>query len=317
MSPPKLSRRQALRTGVTALGAAAVAGPAALGAQSTVSLSAAAPPQLGTPLTGRVALVTGAGRGIGRAIAVGLAAAGADVACLDICAPIAGHPYPMSGEADLRETVRLVEVQGRRAHFVKADTRDYPAMKRAVVEAERALGPLAIVAANAGIDRETSVVDAPDEEAAWRDITEVNILGTANTLRAVLPGMAERGAGSVFATASTFGRSGAGANPSYGMSKWAIVGLVKSTALQAAPKGVRVNAIAPTGVKTGIRGEWGAEELAAANEFFRTQYHPMGVGLLDPEDIAGAAVFLASDASHFVNGATIDVTAGASARYTG
>lgn len=306
---PKLSRRAAIRTGVTALGGAALTG-SALAAPTAV-------PTLETPLAGGVALVTGAGRGIGRAIAHGLAEAGADVACLDICAPIAGHPYPMSGEAELRETVRLVTDTGRRAHFLKADIRDYAALQRAVTETEQTLGPITILVANAGIDRETNIIDAPGDEAAWRDITEVNILGTANTLRAVLPGMAERGAGSVIATASTFGRSGAGGNPSYGMSKWAIVGLVKSTALQAAPKGVRVNAIAPTGVKTGIRGEWAPDALAAANEFFKTQYHPMGVGLLAPEDIAGAAVFLASDASHFVNGAVIDVTAGASARYTG
>ena len=305
------SRRQLLRTGAAVLGAAALGSP--LPANSVNP----APGVHALPLTGKVALVTGAGRGIGRGIAVGLAQAGADVVCLDICTDIEGHPYPMASTADLDETVRQVKAAGRRAHFAKADIRDYNQLTKAVAAAERALGPLDVVAANAGIDRVTSLIDKPEDESAWRDVMEVNVLGTANTLRAVLPGMAKRGRGSVFATASTFGRSGAPENPSYAASKWAIVGLVKSAALQAGEHGVRVNAIAPTGVVSQLRGVIGADARKQYDTFFEEQYHALPVGMLLPEDIAGTAVYLASDMSARVSGAVIDVAAGANANYTG
>lgn len=308
MLMPSLSRRNALRTGATALAGATLAAVPATAQSSDAHAGA---------LDGHIALVTGAGRGIGRAVAVAYARAGADVACLDICRDIPGHPIELADPEDLRETVRLVGAEGQRGLFLQADVRDYAALVRAVQEAESVLGPLTVAVANAGIDQPTNIIDNADDDGPWENVTAVNVLGVANTLRAVLPGMAERDAGSVITTASTFGRSGSGINPNYAASKWAVVGLTKSVAIQAGAHGVRVNAVAPTGVATGLAGPLSAEQRAQYDTFFEEQYHELPVGMLEPEDVVGAFVYLASEAAEYVTGTVVDVAAGANARYTG
>ena len=305
-----INRRDALRAGMVGLAGAAAAGLSA-------TSSSSAPEMVDQVLAGRVALITGAARGIGRAIALAMAEAGADVACLDICQDIKNHPFPMASSSDLRETIRQVKATGQRAIAIEADVRDYAAMKAAVARTERELGPLDCLIGNAGIDKPTNIIDNADDDAPWRNVMEVNVLGTANTLRAALPGMASRGRGSIVLTASTFGRSGSNVNPNYAASKWAVVGLMKSAALQAGPRGVRINAVAPTGVATGINGPISAAKRQEYDKFFNEQYHPMDVGMLEPEHITGAVVFLASDAARYVTGTTVDVAAGANARYTG
>jgi len=150
-------------------------------------------------LAGQVALVTGAARGIGRAIAVSLAEAGADVAGLDILANIEGHPVPMAEAGDLAETRRRVEIAGARFMPLQADIRDLQTVQEAVRRAESELGPIAVLAANAGVN--SNVKFGAEDENAWRHhwdiVTQVNVIGTANTLRAVMPGMMRRGSGRI------------------------------------------------------------------------------------------------------------------------
>jgi NAD(P)-dependent dehydrogenase (short-subunit alcohol dehydrogenase family) len=160
-----------------------------------------------TGIEGRVALVTGAARGQGRAHAVRLAGAGAAVVLVDLCAQIDSVPYPLSTRADLEETVRLVEAAGGRAHAAVADVRDLPALEAVVADATRELGPLGIVVANAGIapldDHE------PDPVRRWHDVIDVNLTGAWNTCRAALPSMLSAGrGGSVVLISSTAGLRG-------------------------------------------------------------------------------------------------------------
>jgi NAD(P)-dependent dehydrogenase (short-subunit alcohol dehydrogenase family) len=139
---------------------------------------------------------------------------------------------------------------------VRADVRDLAALRAAVADVLRAFGRIDVLAANAGINAPVPLLHARDDEFTrhWRNLLDVNVLGVANAMRAVLPHMTARRRGRIVATTSTFGRQGNAANPNYVASKWAVIGLVKSAAIEAGPFGVTVNAIAPTAVRTGLGG---------------------------------------------------------------
>ena len=211
------TRRQLLVTGT--VGAAAAAIPSMVNSNATIAQqpSPAAPPPSTTFLDGQVAFVTGAARGIGRAISVALAQSGADIAAIDILSDIQGHPVPLAETEDMAQTQQLVEQAGRRFLPIQADIRDLAALKAAVAQTEQQLGPIDIAIANAGINSNVGFMS--EDEAAWQSswqtITDVNVMGTANTLRAVLPGMTNRQSGRVIITSSTFGRQGNGLNPAY------------------------------------------------------------------------------------------------------
>jgi NAD(P)-dependent dehydrogenase (short-subunit alcohol dehydrogenase family) len=123
-------------------------------------------------------------------------------------------------------------------------------------------------------------------------------------------------AGNVIIITSTFGRQGNDTNPAYVTSKWGLVGLTKAAAIELGEFGITVNAIAPTAVRTGLGGPQTEQQRAESNEFLEANYHTLPVGLLEPADIGGTAVFLASPAAKYISGAVIDVAAGANARYT-
>lgn len=306
------TRREAIKTGLAASLAAGI------------PVTGFAYPQPATPLAaplleGEIALVTGAARGIGQAIAIALARAGADVVALDILEDIKDHSVPMANLSDMKTTQQGVEEAGRRFLSIQADIRDFAAMKAAAQRVQNEWGPIDILIANAGINSNVNFLS--DDETAWINhwdtITEVNVKGTANTLRAVLPGMAERKQGKVVITSSTFGRQGNDVNPAYVTSKWGLVGLTKSVAIDAGAHNIKVNAVAPTAVRTGLGGPQTKEARAESDEWLQENYHQLPVGLLEPQAIADAVVFLVSPGAKYITGAVIDVAAGANARYTG
>lgn len=315
------TRRKLLVSG--AIGATGVAAAAAIPAISNDDGSAVAQQSAPTAaaddaLSGQVAFVTGGARGIGRAIAVALAQSGADIAAVDILQDIEGHSVPLSSAEDMSQTQQLVEQTGRQFLAIEADVRDLAALQAAVAQTEETLGPITILIANAGINSNVGFL-ADDESAwqnSWQTITDVNVMGVANTLRSALPGMSERQQGRVIITSSTFGRQGNGLNPAYVTSKWAVIGLMKAAAIEAGPSGITVNAIAPTAVRTGLGGPQTQEARAESDEWLQANYHQLPVGLLEPEDVAGTVVFLSSPAAANITGVTIDVAAGANARYT-
>ena len=314
----KKSQNPLSRRNVVLGGAAAIAGSATVFARSkdseAVEPNAVAQSSPSGMLASKVALVTGAARAIGRACAVSLASQGADVVVMDIANPDA-FPYlnyPMASMADLAETKRLVEEQGSRCLSIQADVRNMEQMHNLVDRTINEFGKLDIAIANAGLVPSVPLVEMTDQQ--WNDVIEVNLTGTGNTIRATLPHMTERQQGQIVAITSTLGRQGNAGNAHYVASKWGIVGLVKSAALEAGEHNITVNAVAPTGVRT-IRFPESGEQREAAEQFL-SEYNALPVLLLEPEDIADSVVFLVSPQAKYITGAVIDVAAGANAKYT-
>ena len=279
-------------------------------------------------LQGKVAVVTGAARGIGRAAAIAFAHEGADVMGLDICAPV----DPRSGvtpstSEDLEETGRLVGAASRRWLGMKVDQRDLPALRAAAVRGEQEFGGIDILFANAGIQSFHPLLEM--EDADWRITIDVNLTGSANALRAFAPHMVKRGGGRIILASSTQGQHGTKYGAAYAASKWGIIGLMKSAALELGRYKITVNAVVPGLIDTPLtRHEeryaqvlqdgggtpTGSDEEAAKK--ILAAKTPLGVPWIDPADVAPVVVFLASDAARMVSGAAYDVTAGDSARNT-
>jgi SDR family mycofactocin-dependent oxidoreductase len=284
----------------------------------------------GMSLRGKVAVVTGAARGIGRATAVAFAREGADLLGIDICAPV----DPRSGVQpanldDLKETGRLVEAAGRRWRSVVLDQRDLSALRVAAAEAQREFGGIDILFANAGIQSFHPLLEM--ENPDWHITIDVNLTGTANTVRAFAPYIVKRGGGRIIMTSSTQGQHGTKYGAAYSASKWGIIGLMKSAALELGPCNITVNAVIPGLIDTPLTrhqeryaqvledsgraptGSAADEEQARKILATRT---PLGVPWIEPDDVAAVVVFLASDAARMVSGAAYDVTGGDSSRNT-
>lgn len=268
-------------------------------------------------LDGKVAFITGVARGQGRSHAVRLAAEGANIIGVDICADIASNGYPMASSAELHETVSLVEAEGGKMVGSVADVRDFHALKAAVDTGVEHFGRLDIVCANAGIAamafRELTV---EEELQMWTDVVDVNLVGSFHTAKATMPHLiaGERG-GCIIFTSSTAGLRGFGGTQGgglgYAASKHGIVGLMRTLSNALAPHSIRVNTVHPTAVNTMMA-------VNPAMTAFLENYpgggphlqNPMPVSLLEPEDISAAIVYLASDAGKYVTGVAFPVDAG-------
>ena len=202
------------------------------------------------PLSGHVALVTGAARGQGRSHAVGLARDGADVVICDIDADIKTVPYPLSRSDDIKHTADLVTAAGRNCLMAVCDVRASAAVDALVGQAIERFGKLDIVVANAGIVSFGRVQELSDED--WNDVLSVNLTGAFHTMRAALPHMISRKYGRIVATASMAARGGTANAAHYVASKWGIIGLVKSLAREVARDGITVNAVCPANVDTAM-----------------------------------------------------------------
>src|ERR1700760_2678883 len=283
-------------------------------------------PGRGTMLDGKIAVVTGAARGIGRAIAVEMAANGADVIAIDIAGPVspASNAKPATPE-DLAETVRQITSLGRKGEAIRADIRDITALRAAADSIERSYGKIDIVVADAAIQRWVPLLEMEDSD--WRDVIDNNLNGTANTVRAFAPKMVARKKGRFILLSSMQGKHGTKDASSYSASKWGILGLMKSAALELGEHNITVNALIPGLVDTALTryqkrlsesmGEQGQKvddptpQQAWEN---RAPTAPLKVGWLQPDDISPVAVFLASDAANMVTGAEYEVTGGDSAK---
>jgi NAD(P)-dependent dehydrogenase (short-subunit alcohol dehydrogenase family) len=286
--------------------------------------------KMGKCLNGKVAVVTGAARGIGRATAVALARAGSDIVGIDICAPV----DPRSGvepanQDDLKETGRLVEAMGHRWLSIVLDQRDLPALREAAIQAEHEFGGIDILFANAGIQSFHPLLEMEDSD--WHITIDVNLTGTANALRAFAPFIVKRGGGRIILTSSTQGRHGTKYGSAYSASKWGIIGLMKSVALELGPYNITVNALIPGLIDTpltrheeryaqvleesGLSPSGSSADEKVARKILATKT-PLDIPWINPEDVAPIVLFLASDAAHMVSGATYDVTGGDSAHNT-
>jgi SDR family mycofactocin-dependent oxidoreductase len=266
---------------------------------------------------GKVALITGGARGQGRSHAVALAERGVNVVIIDACADVDGVVYPMATDADLAETVALVEGRGVKCLPVKADVRDFTAMQQAAEDAVAQFGQIDFLLANAGVAALGPVATLPPHR--WSANLDVNLTGVFNAFRAVLPHMIDRRSGRIVATASVAGRGGYANGNSYNASKWGVIGLVKTAAFENGAHGITVNAVCPTSVNTHMflndeiyrifRPDLDEPRFDDIVEAARMM-HPLGIAHIEPIDVTNAILFLLSDAARYISGEALTVSAG-------
>lgn len=273
-------------------------------------------------LDGKVAFITGAARGQGRAHAVRLAREGADILAIDVCETFPTQDYPNATRADLDETVRLVEAEGRKIVPLVADVRDRAALQKAFDEGMASLGRCDIVLANAGWIR---LSGGGDPDAIWKDIIDTDLTGAWNTVSVALEKLRANGdsGGSIILTSST-----AGLRPpnsleigalAYTAAKTALVGVMKQLAKALAPQNIRVNTIHPTGVVSGMTmndsmAKLMEEAAAGGANTISEMLNALPVMILQPEDISDTVAFLVSDAAKYITGVAMPVDAGFSVR---
>jgi NAD(P)-dependent dehydrogenase (short-subunit alcohol dehydrogenase family) len=248
-------------------------------------------------LAGKTAPVTGAGRGIGRALALGLARAGALVVVTDLdedgARRVAGEIRAAAGEA-----------VDRGLDVARPD-----AVEAGVAWVEREVGPVEVLVNNAGV-RDAQPDSFATTAAEWDQVFAVNVRGPFLLSQAVARGMATRGGGSIVSIASQLGLVGMAGRPAYTASKGALVNLTRTLALEWAPHRIRVNAVAPGPIRTEFTQRlWGNPEIDARYQ----ESTPLGA-FPDPETIVGAVVYLASPAAQFVTGSILVVDGGYTAR---
>lgn len=272
-------------------------------------------------LSGKVALITGAARGQGRAHAIKLASEGADIIAVDLLEQVASVPYPMATQEDLDETVRQVEGLGRKIISRKADVRDAAGLESAVNDGVAQLGRLDIVLANAGIVSYAPVREVTAE--MWRDIIDIDLTGVFNTVQAALPHFDAHGeGGSIVITSSTAGLRGTQNLVHYASAKHGIVGMMKVLANELAPQKIRVNTVHPTSVNNDMANNVSTYALMVPgktpSEITKDEALPvfetinaLPVSLIESEDVSNAVLFLVSDDARYVTGVQFPVDAGA------
>lgn len=276
----------------------------------------------GGRLEGKVALITGAARGIGRAQAVRFAQEGADIMALDVCGPIDTVLVPHSTPDDLDTTASLVREAGGRVHTEIVDVRDLAGMRAATDRGAARFGGLDVVCATAGITSRGMAVEL--DENAWRTMLDVNLTGVWHTCRAGAPHLIARGAGSVILTSSIAGLRGLVGVAHYTAAKHGVVGLMRSLANELAPHHVRVNCVNPTNVDTpmiqndvvssAFRPDLDRPPTRAEFADAARSMNMLAVPWIDPVDVANAALFLASDEARYITAITLPVDAGATQR---
>jgi SDR family mycofactocin-dependent oxidoreductase len=273
-------------------------------------------------IEGKVAFITGAARGQGRAHAIRMAQEGADIIAVDICRQIDSNPYPLSTPEDLAETERAVKELGRRVVAREADVRERHELRDALEAGVADLGRLDIVVANAGI---LPMAMGEPEASDFVDATDVDLVGVMNTVAVSLEHLPD--GASIIITGSTAGMMpGTTDNPvmgpggaGYGWSKRIIISYVEEMALHLAPRLIRVNAMHPTNCNThllhndGLYGIFRPDLEHPTREDAEpafTHFQAMPIPYVEPEDIANLALFLASDESRYITGQQIRVDAG-------
>jgi NAD(P)-dependent dehydrogenase (short-subunit alcohol dehydrogenase family) len=246
-------------------------------------------------LTGKAALVTGGGTGIGKAVALALASEGAMVA-------VAGR------RAEIGElVVAEIEQQGGRAIFVKADLSKFNDAERMVAAVVEVFGRLDVACNNAGIEGEVFRPTASETEENYRRVFDVNVMGVLASMKFVITAMLASGGGAIVNIASSLASVGGAGVAVYSASKHAVIGLTRSAALEYAKQGIRINSVSPAVIETPMFDRFSA--IGSTREMMDAM-HPIGrIGR--PEEVAAAVLFLCSPAASFIVGADLLVDGGA------
>jgi len=246
--------------------------------------------RISTNLDGRAALVTGAGRGLGRHIAQSLAAAGAKVACVDVNAE------------SLADTVAAIRDAGGVAEPIACDVTDSDRVGEVVGEVVKLWGALHILVNNAGITRDNVIVRMKDDQ--WDSVININLRGTFLFTRAAARPMMKSRQGRIINVASVSGLMGNPGQANYSASKAGVIGLTRTVARELAGRNITVNAVAPGFIATDMTAKLGDEIIQEVRKQI-----PLG-RLGDPQDVADAVLFLASDAAAFITGHILTVDGG-------
>jgi SDR family mycofactocin-dependent oxidoreductase len=279
-------------------------------------------------LDGKVAVITGAARGQGRAHATRFAEEGADIIAMDICRDVETISYNLATPEDLQETVAAVEKLDRRILATETDTRDFKAVTEAVDRGVAEFGRVDVLVANAGIGDSYAAAQEMSEER-WLTMVDINLNGVWRACRAAIPHMIEAGRGGcLILTSSSAAYVGLANLGHYSAAKAGVVGLMQSLAVELGPHLIRVNTLHPTTVNTPMALNQStydlflpgaglsvdrAEDQAQVAEAFKG-LNAMPIPWIEPVDLANAAVFLASDWGRYVSGTQLRVDAGSGAK---
>jgi SDR family mycofactocin-dependent oxidoreductase len=273
-------------------------------------------------LEGRVAFITGAARGQGRAHAARLASEGADIIAIDICAPVSDAiTYPAATPEDLNETVQEVEATGRKILARQVDIRDSAALRQVVADGVEQFGRLDILVANAGVLSWGRLWELSDDQ--WETVIDVNLSGTWRTIRAAVPAMIDAGhGGSIIVVSSAAGLRATPGNGHYAASKHGLTALTNTLALELGEYGIRVNSIHPYSIDTPMIEREAMIEIFAKHPSFVHSFAPMPLNPTDPggkrhrnefmapEEVSDVVAWLAGDGSATLSGSQIAVDRG-------
>lgn len=263
---------------------------------------------------GKVALITGAARGQGRAEAIRLAEEGADIIAIDVCASIPTVNYEGTTPDDLKATVHAVEGLGRRIESFQADTRDLEALQDAVDRGVEALGRLDVVVANAGICSYGLLWELTSEQ--FRTMIDVNVVGTWHTFKATVPTLIGQGqGGAIIATSSVGGIRGMPWLGHYVASKHAISGMARTLANEVGQYGIRVMILVPNAVDTPMGTDPTLVASVQANPALGSIFmNALPSTMTEPENVAAAVAFIASDDGRYMTGSEVVIDLGTLAR---
>ena len=269
-----------------------------------------APGETDRPFAGRVAFITGAAHGQGRAVALALAESGADIVAFDVAAKIEYPAYAQGSSAELDSLVAEVHALGRRALAFVGDVRDSAAIQQAVDAAVAEFGRIDVLFNNAGI----VAYAAADEmtELEWDAMIDVNLKGPFLVARSVIPVMKAQRSGVIINNSSVMGLRGGNRLSHYVASKHGLTGLTKAWAIELAPWGIRVVSIHPTGVNTPMNNGLAELEGATAIEIAERSAGNLlpGVPWIEASDVAELVLYLASDRARYATGAQFTLDAG-------
>ncbi|OBI33093.1 NAD(P)-dependent oxidoreductase [Mycolicibacter terrae] len=273
-------------------------------------------------LAGKVAVITGAARGIGRAQALRFAQEGAEIIGIDLCGPVDTVVVPPSTHDDLAETAAQVRAVGGRMVTAVADVRERELLRTAIDSGIREYGGLDIVCATAGITSRGLAAELPEE--TWRTMLDVNLTGVFHTCQVTAPHLIARGGGAMILVSSIAGLQGLVGVAHYTAAKHGVVGLMRSLANELAPHRVRVNTVHPTNVDTpliqndAVRSAFRPDlDRPPTREEFAESARSMNmidVPWVEPVDVANACLFLASDEARYITAVTLPVDAGSTQR---
>ncbi|MEM9363004.1 MAG: SDR family NAD(P)-dependent oxidoreductase [Bacteroidota bacterium] len=265
---------------------------------------------------GNVAFITGGARGIGFSIAETLAEQGANIVIYDIAQDIDNVPYALSNLENLSAAKEKIESFGVQCLAIQGDVRNFDEQKKAINETVRAFGRLDFLIANAGVTRFGNLESHSDE--MMKVLMDINIGGVAKTIKAASPILITQKSGRIITLSSVTGRGGVGYFPVYAASKWGVIGLTKSMAIELGSHNINCNVVCPTVIDTKMAinehmlQAWGTENLEDRSgiDGFLKSMHTLPIGILSPKAIASAVSFLCSDASKNISGTVLDVSAG-------